>query len=90
LKCRLQRRVDLLIFNPPYVVTPSEHIGSHQLEASWAGGVKGRQVMDRLFVQVPTLLSDRGVFYVVVVRDNDPGRSRLNIMINVEVCTPNV
>jgi len=33
--------------------------------------------MDRLFVQAASLLSDRGVFYVVVVKDNDPGASVL-------------
>jgi len=45
------------------------------LEAAWAGGVKGREVMDRLFVQVASLLSDVGVFYVVVVKDNQLGAS---------------
>ena len=29
--------------------------------------------MDRLFVQVAGLLSDRGLFYVLVIKDNDPG-----------------
>lgn len=72
LKCRLHHCVDVLIFNPPYVETPHQQVGSGQLEASWAGGVKGRQVMDRLFVHVAGLLSERGVFYVVVVADNDP------------------
>jgi len=43
------------------------------LSASWAGGVKGREVMDRLFVQAADLMSDKGLFYVVVVQDNDPG-----------------
>lgn len=45
------------------------------MEASWAGGTKGREVMDRLFVQVSSLLSEIGVFYVVILKDNDPGAS---------------
>jgi len=45
------------------------------LEAAWAGGAKGREVMDRLFVQVVNLLSDAGLFYVVVVKDNQLGAS---------------
>ena len=45
------------------------------MEAAWAGGVNGREVMDRLFVQVASLLSDVGVFYVVVVKDNQLGAS---------------
>lgn len=82
LKCRLQRSVDVLIFNPPYVVTSSQEVGGCQLAASWAGGVKGRQVMDRLFVQVAGLLSDRGLFYVLVIKDNDPDDVR-QLCVNV-------
>ncbi|XP_078689560.1 methyltransferase HEMK2-like [Branchiostoma floridae x Branchiostoma belcheri] len=67
---RLQNKVDVMIFNPPYVVTPSEEVGSHGIEASWAGGVKGREVMDRFFPLVPKLLSDRGVFYLVTIEQN--------------------
>jgi len=48
-------------------------VGCQSLSASWAGGVKGRQVIDRLLVQVADLLSDRGLFYIVIIQDNDPG-----------------
>ncbi|XP_035678437.1 methyltransferase N6AMT1-like [Branchiostoma floridae] len=69
---RLENKVDVMIFNPPYVVTPPEEVGSHGIEASWAGGVKGREVMDRFFPLVPRLLSDNGVFYLVTIEQNDP------------------
>lgn len=69
---RLRGSVDVLLFNPPYVETPTQQVGGGQLDASWAGGVKGRQVMDRLFIHVAGLLSERGVFYVVIVKNNDP------------------
>ncbi|NXN66297.1 HEMK2 methyltransferase, partial [Himantopus himantopus] len=69
---RLNGKVDLLVFNPPYVVTPSEEVESHGIEASWAGGKKGREVMDRVFPLVPDLLSPGGLFYLVTIKENNP------------------
>ncbi|XP_069085226.1 methyltransferase N6AMT1 isoform X2 [Pleurodeles waltl] len=70
---RLHGIVDLLIFNPPYVTTPPEELGTSDLTASWAGGKNGREVMDRFFPFVPELLSDRGLFYLVTLEENNPG-----------------
>nr|CAD7456100.1 unnamed protein product [Timema tahoe] len=101
---RKQMTVDLLVFNPPYVVTDSEEVKGTGVARAWAGGVKGRevkegfgnqinlcrnrglnpgssaqksdtlpldhQVMDRLFLDLPHLLSAQGVFYLVVISDN--------------------
>lgn len=64
--------VDALIFNPPYVPTPDAEVGSSGIEASWAGGLNGRRVLDRLLLHVPRVLAARGRFYVVVVAENDP------------------
>ncbi|KXJ12877.1 methyltransferase N6AMT1 [Exaiptasia diaphana] len=69
---RLHGHVDVLIFNPPYVVTPSEEVGSQGIEASWAGGEKGREVTDKLLPLVPLLLSDNGCFYIVTIPENKP------------------
>ncbi|XP_061483859.1 methyltransferase N6AMT1 isoform X2 [Rhineura floridana] len=70
---RLNGKVDLLVFNPPYVVTPSAEIKSHGIEAAWAGGKNGREVTDRLIPLVSDLLSERGLFYLVTIKENNPG-----------------
>jgi len=70
---RLENAVDVLIFNPPYVPTPDEEVGSDGIAASWAGGRNGRVVLDRALPQIARLLAyPRGVAYVVVVDDNYP------------------
>jgi release factor glutamine methyltransferase len=69
----LQNKVDILLFNPPYVPTPNEEVGSSGIEASWAGGTNGRVVLDRALPQIAQLLSfPNGVAYVVAVDDNYP------------------
>jgi methylase of polypeptide subunit release factors len=62
----------LLLFNPPYVPTPEEEVERGGIAAAWAGGWKGRRVIDRLIPIVPELLSERGEMLMVTVPDNDP------------------
>lgn len=70
---QLAGKVDVLIFNPPYVPTPDEEVGSSGIEASWAGGTNGRVVIDRALAQIARLLAfPHGVAYVVTVDDNYP------------------
>ncbi|KAL8594959.1 hypothetical protein ACOMHN_038756 [Nucella lapillus] len=67
---RMKGHVDILLFNPPYVVTPSSEVSSGGIEASWAGGIKGREVTDRFLPTVPQLLSPDGLFYLIVIKEN--------------------
>ena len=70
---RLDHAVDILIFNPPYVPTPDDEVGSVGIEASWAGGVKGRRVVDRAIPQIAQILArPKGVGYMITVDDNEP------------------
>jgi release factor glutamine methyltransferase len=74
LEPRLHGTVDVLMFNPPYVVSPAEEVGSQGIEAAWAGGRDGRVVVDRLLESgaVGRLLSAQGVFYLVAIQQNRP------------------
>ncbi|XP_067667864.1 methyltransferase N6AMT1-like [Haliotis asinina] len=71
LSSRLTGCIDVLLFNPPYVVTPSQEVGSTGIEASWAGGIRGREVTDRLFPMVSSIMSPEGVFYLVIIKENN-------------------
>ncbi|KIW49750.1 hypothetical protein PV05_11399 [Exophiala xenobiotica] len=81
------REVDILVFNPPYVPTDSvpafpakSHAtgkvtfeeSSHLLSLSYAGGTDGMEVTKRLLAQIPDILSQRGVAYVLFCRGNKP------------------
>ena len=72
----LKGMCDVLIFNPPYVPDGEEgeidEVDCPDIRAAWAGGDRGRQVLDRLLPDISSLLSSRGVFYLVGVEENDP------------------
>ncbi|KAH0624883.1 hypothetical protein JD844_032759 [Phrynosoma platyrhinos] len=84
---RLHGKVDLLLFNPPYVVTPSAEIQSHGIAAAWAGGKNGREVMDRFIPLVPDLLSAKGLFYIVTIQENNPAFSFIEHYYNLSFLT---
>ncbi len=68
-----QGSIDVILFNPPYVPTPDEDVGSTSIQASWAGGTDGRIVLDRAFPQIKQLLSyPHGIAFIIVVDDNKP------------------
>lgn len=69
---RLENKIDVLLFNPPYVATMSNEVGKEDISAAWAGGLKGREVMNQLFPQISQLLTPSGLFYLVALEQNDP------------------
>ncbi len=68
--------VDVLVFNPPYVPTSEEElaeaVATADISAAWAGGPRGRLVLDRLIPAVGAALSPSGLFYLLGVAENEP------------------
>lgn len=75
LSFRLHGKVDVILFNPPYVPTWSEEADEaqerHGIAGSWAGGLSGMEVTDRFLKTVDQLLSPQGVFYLVAIKENN-------------------
>ena len=64
--------VDIVICNPPYVPTDEEEMQGCGISISWAGGRRGREVIDALLPKVANILSVGGFFYLVCIAENDP------------------
>jgi release factor glutamine methyltransferase len=69
---RLQGKVDLVVFNPPYVVTPDEEVVRGGIAAAWAGGYRGRVVIDRVLDILEGLLAEGGRVYMIAIHENEP------------------
>lgn len=68
---------DVIVFNPPYVPTDNDELRralvTRDIAASWAGGPSGRYVIDKFLDFLPNVLADRGVAYIVLLEENNPG-----------------
>ncbi|XP_067623363.1 methyltransferase N6AMT1 [Eurosta solidaginis] len=83
LDCVREKCIDLLVFNPPYVVTTDDEMKnqsfaesqvSSNLVYSWAGGKYGRRVIDELLIRLDGILSTKGVLYLLALRENKPDK----------------
>ncbi|GIL50868.1 hypothetical protein Vafri_6848 [Volvox africanus] len=69
---KLRGSVDIMVFNPPYVPTPDEEVERGGIASAWAGGYRGRRIIDRVLQLLPELLSPRGELFMVTVAENEP------------------
>ncbi|XP_014248740.1 hemK methyltransferase family member 2 isoform X1 [Cimex lectularius] len=68
---RLNKSVDLLIFNPPYV--PSDGSDENSiLDKAWAGLERGRSTIDWLLPILEELMSNTCLGYFVAIDENNP------------------
>ncbi|KAF5312612.1 hypothetical protein D9619_003471 [Psilocybe cf. subviscida] len=72
---RLKEKVDIVLFNPPYVPTSGEEALDAQamrdIGGAWAGGSDGMQVTNVLLERVEAILSPNGRFYLVALKQNN-------------------
>ncbi|KAF9568535.1 S-adenosyl-L-methionine-dependent methyltransferase [Agrocybe pediades] len=72
---RLAHSVDVILFNPPYVPTPEEEAliaqTSKDIGGAWAGGWDGLRVTNIFLQAVEGLLSEKGRFYLVALKENN-------------------
>ena len=54
-------------------------VGNMGIEASWAGGEKGREVTDRFLPHVHQLLSPQGLFYLIIIKENIAGKPPFSV-----------
>lgn len=65
--------IDVVFFNPPYVVTPHEEVVSEDMIVrAYAGGDRGREVVDRFLPLLSQRLSEKCIFYLLAIKENDP------------------
>jgi release factor glutamine methyltransferase len=55
---------DVVLFNAPYLPSEASEMNTW-LGRAWAGGVNGRQVIDRFIVEAPTHLSRKGRVFLM-------------------------
>lgn len=70
----LQNKIDIIICNPPYVITSSEEYEECQkrkdISSSFAGGENGREFIDKLMRFAQHNLADDGIMYMLFEEHN--------------------
>ena len=66
--------IDMLVFNPPYVPSTEEEVTQDTgFSAAWAGGPRGRVVVDRFLEEaIPLMTPKTGTIYMLLISHNDP------------------
>ena len=66
-------KIDLLVFNPPYVPSEDCDFYENPLDLACLGGdSRGRKVIDKFIARLDAVLSSKGVGYLLLMHQNDP------------------
>lgn len=71
------RQFDLVVSNPPYVPAASDRVPARGAARSWDAGLNGRSLLDRICVEVPEILSSRGVLLLLQSELADVGKTHV-------------
>lgn len=73
-RLNLENKVDVVVCNPPYVITsPEEYLECQKrkdISSSFAGGENGREFIDKLLILCNQALTDHGVLYMLYEEHN--------------------
>ena len=65
-------KADLLLCNPPYVPTEEGEADRDDIARAWAGGKRGRRVIDPFVKRAKNMLDAGGIALLVALEQNDP------------------
>ncbi|KAI4467683.1 methyltransferase n6amt1 [Holotrichia oblita] len=72
LTCFKEYLFDVIVFNPPYVVTDTEEVFGNGIARAWAGGIDGCEVINQFLKLLPNLMSSKGICYLLLIKENKP------------------
>lgn len=67
----LRCQFDIILFNPPYVITRRKEIAGSGLNRAYAGGRNGREIIDNFLKTLPEVLMKNGVCYMLLLKENN-------------------
>lgn len=71
IKMNVKHQVDLLVTNPPFEPSPLEDVGRKGAICAWSAGPNGTSIIDRIIVELPDIMSERGIALMCCVKEND-------------------
>ncbi|KAH9385445.1 release factor glutamine methyltransferase [Nematocida major] len=72
----IKKKIDMAVFNPPYLPSEQKYLHGDWIDRSWAGGADGMEITDKFFAET----SHIPVRYVVLCQYNNPRNVEARLM----------